>query len=512
VTVRRALLSTYDKTGLVAFAAGLHELGVELLASGGTARVLAADGLPVRPLGELTGFEDLLGHRVVTLHPAVHAGILARRDVSADLEELERHAIAPIDLVCVGLYPFERTVARQDVAPEEVIEQIDVGGPAMLRAAAKNHAHVVPVCRPADYEPVLVELRAAGELSPRTRRTLATRAFATTAAYDAAVARWFAPEPLPDRLVLSFSKRAYLRYGENPHQIGAYYAEDGARSHLLSNTEQLHGKELSFLNLYDLAAGRRLITEFEAPACVIIKHASPCGVALGDTVEEAYERAVAADPLSAFGMVCVLNRTVGEALAERLAERFVDVIFAPGYEGNAIEALVAKPDTRILAGRERRAQATTELDLKRVPGGLLVQEHDRVEDEREAMRVVCGSVAEARWDDLLFAWRVCKHVTSNAIVIVKEVQTIGIGAGQQSRVDSVRIAVEKAERFGHPLAGASLASDGLFPFPDGPQLALDRGVNAVIQPGGARNDEDVIDAVRGAGAAMVFTGRRHFRH
>jgi phosphoribosylaminoimidazolecarboxamide formyltransferase / IMP cyclohydrolase len=512
VTVRRALLSTYDKTGLAAFAAGLHELGIELLASGGTARVLVAEGLPVQSLGELTGFEELLGHRVVTLHPAVHGGILARRDVASDLEELDSYGFAPIDLVCVGLYPFERTVARPDVSPEEAIEQIDVGGPAMLRAAAKNYAFVVTVSRPEDYEPVLAELRSTGDVSARRRRALAIRAFATTAAYDAAVARWLTPDQLPERLVLSFTKVADLRYGENPHQSGAYYAEDGTRSHLLSQVEQLHGKELSFLNLFDLAAGRRLTRELEPPACAIIKHGSPCGVALGETVDEAYDRALAADPVSAFGMVCVLNRPVGAKLGERLATRFVDVLFAPAYDNAALEALTRKPGIRILRDLERRLPASTELDLKRVHGGLLVQEQDRDDVDRGAMRIVCGSLDDAGWDDLVFAWRVCKHVASNAIVIVKELRTIGIGAGQQSRVDSVRIAVEKADRFGHDLAGAALASDALFPFPDGPQLALDRGVKAVIQPGGAKNDDDVIEAVRAAGAAMIFTGRRHFRH
>ena len=276
--------------------------------------------------------------------------------------------------------------------------------------------------------------------------------------------------------------------------------------------EQLHGKELSYLNLYDLAAGRRLIEEFDGPACAIVKHASPCGVALGETIEEAYELALEADPLSAFGMVCVLNRPVSAALGERLAERFVDVLFAPGYDETALEALVVKPGTRILIDRERRAAGRTELDFKRVPGGLLAQESDRVVDRREDMRLVCGTLDDARWQALLFAWRVCKHVASNAIVVAGGLRTIGIGAGQQSRVDSVRIAIEKAERFGHVLEGAVLASDALFPFADGPALALDRGVTAIVQPGGAKNDADVIEAVRARGAAMVFTGRRHFRH
>jgi phosphoribosylaminoimidazolecarboxamide formyltransferase / IMP cyclohydrolase len=512
VTVRRALLSAYDKDGLAAFAGGLHRLGIELLASGGTARFLAGEGLPVRGLGELTGFEELLGHRVVSLHPAVHGGILARRNEPDDLADLERHGIEPIDLVCVNLYPFERTVSRLDVTPEDAIEQIDIGGPALLRGAAKNHDHVVPICRPEDYEPVLAELRSSGAVSVRTRRALATRAFATTAAYDAAIAAWLSPEQLPERLALAFTKHADLRYGENPHQAGAYYIEDGTRTHLLSRVDQLHGKELSYLNLYDLAAGRRLVRDLEGPACAIVKHASPCGVATAATIEEAYERALEADPLSAFGMVCVLNRPVSAALGERLAERFVDVLFAPGYDEIALEALVVKPGTRILIDRERRAPGRTELDFKRVPGGVLVQEPDTVVEGREEMRLVCGELDDAQWQALEFAWPVCKHVGSNAIVIASGTRTIGIGAGQQSRVDSVRIAIEKAGRFGHELVGSVLASDALFPFPDGPELALERGVAAIVQPGGAKNDEAVIDAVRARGAAMVFTGRRHFRH
>ena len=508
----RALLSTYDKTGLGAFAKGLVELGFELVASGGTASFLEDQGLTVTRVERLTEFPELLGGRVKTLHPRVHAGILARPDAGEDAGALDEHGIEPFDLVCVNLYPFEQAAERETLPELEAVELIDVGGPAMLRAAAKNFAHVAAVCRPADYEPVLAELRSSGGVSDRTRRVLAARAFVTTAAYDAAIAAWLADEPLPERLVHSFTKQADLRYGENPHQAGAYYAEDGARTHLLSRVEQLHGKELSYLNLYDLAAGRRLVDELDGPACAIIKHASPCGVAVAPTIDEAYERALEADPLSAFGMVCVFNRPVGAALGQRLAERFVDVLFAPGYDEPALEALLVKPGTRILLDRERRSPRGKQLDFKRVPGGLLVQESDTVFDAREEMRLVCGELDDTQWESLLFAWRVCKHVASNAIVVARGRQTIGIGAGQQSRVDSVRIALEKAERFRHELRGSVLASDALFPFADGPELALERGVAAIVQPGGAKNDAETIAAVRDAGAAMVFTGRRHFRH
>ena len=355
MTVRRALLSAWDKTGLAAFAEGLDRLDVELVASGGTARFLADAGLAATPVGDLTGFAEMLGHRVVTLHPAVHAGILARRDVAEDVADLEQHGIAPFDLVCVNLYPFEDTIARTGVTWEEAVEKIDIGGPALLRAAAKNHAHVVPVCRPDDYETVLQELRASGSVSEGTRRNLATRAFATTAAYDAAVAGWLGRGELaPETLVLAFDRALALAYGENPHQRGAYYAQRGARRHLLSRVEQRHGNPLSFNNLNDLAAARGLADELEGAACVIVKHANPCGVGLAGTIEEAYEKALACDPGSAYGGVIVVTKAVSAALGERLAQQFVEVLFAPGYDEQALEALVAKPGTRILDDVERR--------------------------------------------------------------------------------------------------------------------------------------------------------------
>jgi phosphoribosylaminoimidazolecarboxamide formyltransferase/IMP cyclohydrolase len=455
----------------------------------------------------------MLGGRVKTLHPHIHAAILARRDRDDDLATLDEHEIRPFDLVCVNLYPFTQVAAQHGVREEDAVEMIDVGGPSMLRGAAKNFAHCAPVCRPERYPSVLEELRSTGEISLGTRRALAAEAFATTASYEAAIARWFADvEAFPDTLVTAYTKVTDLRYGENPHQRGAYYAEDGARVHLLSRVEQLNGKELSLINLLDLSAARLLLREFALPACVIVKHANPCGVAVARTVEEAYERALACDPVSAFGMVCVVNRPVSTGLGESLADRFVDVLFAPDYDEQALEALRRKEATRILRDRERRGLPRAERDYKRVIGGLLVQDRDADIDDREGMQVACGDPDERTWGDLVFAWRVCKHVGSNAIVIAKDLATIGIGGGQTSRVDAVNLALEKAREHGHDLAGAVLASDAFFPFPDGPEAALAAGVTAIIQPGGSMRDEEVTEAVQAAGATMVFTGRRHFRH
>jgi phosphoribosylaminoimidazolecarboxamide formyltransferase/IMP cyclohydrolase len=360
---------------------------------------------------------------------------------------------------------------------------------------------------------VLAELREAGGLSLGTRRALAAEAFATTAAYEVAIAHWFADvEAFPETLVTAFTKVTDLRYGENPHQRGAYYSEQGARVHLLSRVEQLHGKELSLINLLDLSAARLMLREFALPACVIVKHANPCGVAVAGTIEEAYERALASDPVSAFGMVCAVNRPVTTGLGEALAERFIDVLFAPDYDEAALESLQRKEAIRILRDRERRGFPRGERDFRRVLGGVLVQDRDWDVDDREGMEVACGEITEDLWGDLVFAWRVCKHVGSNAIVIAKDLATIGIGGGQTSRVDAVRLALDKAREHGHDLQGAVLASDAFFPFPDGPRAALDAGVTAIIQPGGSRRDGDVTEAVRSAGASMVLTGRRHFRH
>jgi phosphoribosylaminoimidazolecarboxamide formyltransferase/IMP cyclohydrolase len=503
----------FDKTGLEELARGLDELGCELVASGGTAAFLAERELPVTRIESVTGFAEMLGHRVVTLHPAVHAAILARRDVPDDLADLAAHEIEPFDLVVVNLYPFAEVAGRHGVREEEAVEMIDIGGPALLRAAAKNFAHVAPVPDPERYPAVLTELREHGALSPATRRSLAAETFVVTAAYESAIAVWFADrEAFPQGIIPTFWKDRDLAYGENPHQRAAYYAEAGARRHLLTRVEQLHGRELSYNNLNDLSAARQLAEEFTLPACVIVKHANPCGVAVAGTIEDACERALGADPVSAYGGVVVLNRPVSAALGTRLAEHFVEVLFAPGYEDQALAALRKKEAVRILLSTERRNAPSGERDYRRVLGGLLAQDRDADVEDRDGMIAVCGEPNETDWGDLLFAWRVCKHVTSNAIVIAKDLRTIGIGAGQMSRVDAVRIAVEKARELGHDLAGAALASDAFFPFPDGPQLALDAGVTGIIQPGGSKRDAEVTAAVRAAGAAMIFTGRRHFRH
>jgi phosphoribosylaminoimidazolecarboxamide formyltransferase / IMP cyclohydrolase len=508
----RALISTYDKTGLDVFARGLADLGWELVASGGTATYLEELDLSVERVESLTEFPEMLGGRVKTLHPRIHAGILARRDNAEDVATLAEHEIAPFDLVCINLYPFEHVAAQKGVTELEAVEMIDVGGPSMLRGAAKNFSHVAPVCRPERYGFVLDELRSHGALSLETRRELAAEAFATTAAYEAAIATWFSErETFPETLVVALEKVLDLSYGENPHQRAAYYTERRARTHLLSRVEQLHGKALSFNNLNDLSAARMLAREFTLPACVIVKHANPCGVAVGATLGEAYERALASDPTSAYGGIVVLNREVDEALGEQLSEQFVEVLFAPGYSDGALDALRRRQSTRILLDRERRHDLDAR-HYKRVLGGLLVQDPDSDVEDREGWQVVCGSPDERQWGDLVFAWRVCKHVSSNAIVLAKDLATIGVGAGQMSRVDAVDIAVAKAAEHGHDMTGAVLASDAFFPFPDGPQIALDAGAAAIVQPGGSRRDEEVIDAVEKAGAAMVFTGRRHFRH
>jgi phosphoribosylaminoimidazolecarboxamide formyltransferase/IMP cyclohydrolase len=510
----RALISVYNKAGLESFARGLAELGWNLVASGGTADFLEREaGLDVERVEDLTGVTEMLGGRVKTLHPRIHAAILARRDDEDDVATLAAHEIEPFDLVCVNLYPFSDVAGRYGVREEEAVEMIDVGGPSMLRGAAKNFAHCAPVCRPEQYDALVEELRDSGRLSVETRRALAADAFATTAAYEAAIAHWFADvEAFPETLVMSYSKVTELRYGENPHQRGAYYAEQGARVHLLSRVEQVHGKELSLINLLDLSAARLMLREFALPACVIVKHANPCGVAVAGTIEEAYERALASDPVSAFGMVCALNRAVSPGLGEALAERFIDVLFAPDYDEPALDALQRKQAIRILRDKERRGFARGERDFKRVLGGLLVQDRDWDIEDREGMEVACGEPSEEMWGDLLFAWRVCKHVGSNAIVIAKELATIGIGGGQTSRVDAVKLALDKAREHGHDVNGAVLASDAFFPFPDGPKAALDAGVTAIIQPGGSKRDLDVTEAVLAAGGTMILTGRRHFRH
>jgi phosphoribosylaminoimidazolecarboxamide formyltransferase / IMP cyclohydrolase len=416
----------------------------------------------------------------------------------------------------VNLYPFEQVASRRGVPEQEVLENIDIGGPALIRAAAKNHAYTAAVVSPESYDAILDELgESGGKLSDRTRESLAMEAFSYTARYDAAISRWFAEreEDFPTHLPASFDKVLDLAYGENPHQRAAYYSEAGARSHLLSMVSKLHGRELSFNNLLDLDAGRRLLEDFELPAAAIIKHGGPCGCAVGGTAGEAFERALATDRMSAFGGVMCFNRPVDPGLAEQLNEMFVELVFAPGYEPGSLEVLQRKPNVRILDSSERRRTPVTEHDYKRVRGGLLVQDRDTGLELREEMQVVTErKPTEDEWGELLFAMRVCKHVRSNAIVMTKGLATAGIGAGQMSRLDSVRIAVDKAGAAGIDLSGSVMASDAFFPFPDGPQIAIAAGVTAIIQPGGAKRDPEVVEVCDAAGVSMVFTARRHFRH
>ena len=512
--IERALLSVYDKAGLGLFATGLRDLGVVLVASGGTRAVLTEQNLPVTEVSALTASPEMMGGRVKTLHPRIHAGILARRDEPDDVDALEENDIRPFDLVCVNLYPFGDIVARKDTTEEAAVEMIDIGGPAMLRAAAKNFVHVVPICSSEQYEFVLSELQSKGEISVTTRRELAAEAFAYTAAYEATIANWFADrESFPDKLIVPLRKVTDLSYGENPHQRGAYYVEAGARRHLLSRVDQLGGKALSFNNLNDLNAARLIIEESDMPACAIVKHANPCGVAVGGSAIEAYAKALASDPVSAFGGVVAVNRSIDSGLAEILSEQFIEVVIAPSFSDDALEILGRRGGLRILANEERRRQIPGERDYRRVLGGMLVQDVDSDLDERDAMKVAAGNApSEAEWGDLLFAWRVAKHVASNAIVLSKDLATIGIGGGQMSRVDAVKIAISKALEHGHDLRGSVLASDAFFPFADGPSAALDVGVVAIIQPGGSKRDAEVIEAVEKAGGRMVLSGRRHFRH
>lgn len=500
-----ALISVYDKTGVVDLARALVESGWRILSSGGTADALRTAGLTVTDVAELTGSGAVLGHRVVTLHPAVHAGILADLSNPEHVADLERLGIEPISLVVVNLYPF-------DTNPS--VELIDVGGPAMVRGAAKNHAHVGVVVRPDDYARVAETIRRDGELSDVLRRELAAIAFGVTRDYDAAIVDWLTEsgDVLPERLVLDAVNAQSLRYGENPHQQGARYRFVGATS-WWDEAVQHGGKELSYLNVYDTEAAWRLVNDFADPSCVIVKHANPCGVAsvadgaVSDGLAEAYVRANACDPVSAFGGIVALNGVVTAALATRLSEVFTEVVVAPGYEPDALEILTAKKNLRVLSGRPPAVLAR---DVRAVDGGLLVQTADVVNLDRSSWRVVTKvQPTAAQWDDIEFAWRVCAAVSSNAIVYVKDRQAFGIGAGQQNRLDSARIA---AERSAGRARGGVAASDAFFPFRDGLDAAAEAGITAVVQPGGSVRDDEVIAAADEHGIAMVFTGERHFRH
>ncbi len=522
IRVRRALVSVSDKTGVVDFGKTLASLGVEILSTGGTATALREAGIEVTDVSEFTGQEEILDGRVKTLHPRLHAALLARRDDPAHMDTLAAEGIEPIDLVAVNLYPFEQTIAREGVDARTAIENIDIGGPTMIRAAAKNHEGVAVVVKPEAYDAVCAELEeSGGEISATTRHWLANEAFAQTARYDAAISRWFGEsydEEFPEHLAVAYEKVLDLSYGENPHQRAALYSEAGARSHILSRVQKLHGKALSFNNVLDLDSARTLCADFEPPACVIVKHNNPCGVAIGESLGEAHRKARACDPMSAYGGVLAFNRPIDEEIAAELHATFVEVVIAPGYSDEALAVLTQKEPIRILSEEERRDPDPRERDYKKVLGGVLIQELDDEPDLRGSMEAVTQTKpTEGQWDDMLFAWTFCRRVRSNAIVIAKDGATLGIGAGQMSRVDSVRLAVEKCreargEEAEDLLAGSALASDAYFPFADGPELGIKAGVTAVIQPGGSIRDEEVVAACNALGVAMVFTRHRHFRH
>jgi phosphoribosylaminoimidazolecarboxamide formyltransferase/IMP cyclohydrolase len=512
VKVKRALVSVSDKADLEPFVRELVDLGVEVISTGGTARYLREAGLEVTGISEVTGFPEIMDGRVKTLHPAIHGGILADRAKPAHLQAIEELGIKPIDLVVVNLYPFEETVAQRGVTEAEAVENIDIGGPSMVRSAAKNFSGVGIVTDPADYSVVLTELKLNhAELSLETRRRLAAKAFHHTAHYDSAIARWFGEQEadFPEHLMLDLVKLQDLRYGENPHQRASWYSEAGPGGTLPAAVEQLHGQQLSFNNLLDLDSARRALEEFALPCCVIVKHNNPCGVAVAETVAAAYEKAVSCDPISAYGGVIVVNRPVDEALAKLLATNFIEVLWAPSYGDEAFKILTVKEGIRILTGQQNRDTCGA-FDMKRVYGGMLVQDWDCEVDQRENMQVVSTRTPnEAEWGDLLFAWRVAKHTKSNAIILVKDLMTVGVGAGQMSRVDSARLAVSRAQ---HPLEGCAVASDAFFPFPDSLEVCADAGATCVIHPGGSKRDDESLALAEARGMAMVITGRRHFRH
>jgi phosphoribosylaminoimidazolecarboxamide formyltransferase/IMP cyclohydrolase len=512
----RALLSVSDKTGLIEFARGLAALDWELVSTGGTARVLRDAGLAPRDVSELTGYPEMMDGRVKTLHPAVHGALLARRDIREHMAALDEHKIRPIDLVAVNLYPFRETVARKNVTPEQAIENIDIGGPSMLRSAAKNFESVWVLCDPNDYQRVLSALRA-GDHDADLRGLLAGKAYSHTAAYDAAISSWFAAQredKFPETIVVSFERAQKLRYGENPGQDAAFYTERPGGG--LAALKQRGGKELSFNNLLDLEGALLAVDPFsKETACAIVKHTTPCGLATGSSAFDAYKKALACDPVSAFGSVIAFTVPVDDATADAVSGLFVECIVAPSFSDGAVEILGRKKNLRVLEGRAMwgTGSGTTNLDYKRVRGGVLVQERAPIVIDDADWKVVTNrQPTEEEYRNLLFAWRAVASVKSNAIVLVRGGATIGIGAGQMSRVDAAFLAVHKAQTAGHETAGSALGSDAYFPFRDGVDQAADAGVQAIVQPGGSVRDAEVIAAANERGLAMVFTGKRQFRH
>jgi phosphoribosylaminoimidazolecarboxamide formyltransferase / IMP cyclohydrolase len=523
MAVERALISVFDKTGIVEFAKRLAAARIEILSTGGTSKLLREGGVAVRDVSDFTGWPEMLGGRVKTLHPKVHGGLLFRRNHTEDQKQAAEHGIAPIDLVVVNLYPFEATAAKANLTAEELIENIDIGGPTMLRSAAKNFESVTVVTDPADYERVAAELESSRETSLATRLELARKVFATTSRYDGMITTELerlsaasghvalGEKPLlPERVHIALRRQQELRYGENPHQAAALYVPAGHAPSGLAAAKQLQGKELSYNNFVDLEAARSLAAEFRQPAAVIIKHNNPCGTAERETLLDAYRKALAGDPVSAFGGVLAFNRVVDAATAEEVAKLFVECIAAPGFDEKAKTIFAAKKNLRLLELPPGGLDPERELQLKRIFGGMLVQQPDLGELQDAELRTVTKRVPTAEeMHTLRFAWKVSKHVKSNAIVFARESATLGIGAGQMSRVDSVKLAVMKAQA---PLQGSVVASDAFFPFPDGVEEAAKAGATAVIQPGGSVRDNDVIAAADRLGLAMVFTGMRHFLH
>ncbi|MEM1688885.1 MAG: bifunctional phosphoribosylaminoimidazolecarboxamide formyltransferase/IMP cyclohydrolase [Candidatus Hadarchaeales archaeon] len=505
--IKRALVSVYNKTGIVDFCKELQKLGIEIISTGRTAKLLRENGIRVLEVSEITKFPEMLDGRVKTLHPKIHGGILAIRDKDEHIRQIREQGIEPIDLVVVNLYPFEEVVAK-GASLEEAIENIDIGGPAMVRSAAKNYKYVGVIVDPEDYPKILEEIRNTGELSEKTREMLAVKAFLHTARYDAIISNYlgsvFEYGDFPEIFNLSYRKIAMLRYGENPHQRGVLYSDGSKKG--IANAEFLQGKELSYNNLLDAEAGWKLVNEFKEPAAVIIKHGNPCGVACASDLQEAYSKAYECDPVSAYGGIVAVNGKVTPPLAEKIISVFLEVLCAPDYDKEALKILEKKPNLRVL----RVSGDFERIGIRQISGGLLVQDEDLVDLKPEELKVVTKKKPGTKeLEDLLFAWKVVKHVKSNAIVLAKDKQTVGIGAGQMSRVDSTEIAIRKA---GERSKGSVLASDGFIPFPDTVQKAAEAGVTAIIQPGGSIRDQQIIDAADDLGISMVFTGIRHFRH
>jgi len=517
--IQRAIISVSDKEGISNFAKGLKELDIEILSTGGTAKRLRDAGIDVIDIAEFTGSPEILGGRVKTLHPKMHGGILALRDEETHVAQMKEHDIEPIDMVVVNLYPFEEVIKKEDVDLSEAIENIDIGGPTMLRSAAKNYQHVTIVTHPEDYKDLLKEMKKnKGAVSPETNFRLAVKAFSYVARYDGAISNFLGGIELdggsnkfPPSLTLHLEKKMKLRYGENPHQDGAFYVMSDVREPSISNSDQLQGKELSLNNIYDTDAAFEAVKDFSETACVVVKHNNPCGVATDESVMEAFLKAKACDPVSAFGGIVAFNTEVDEATASELAGMFLEVIIAPGYSDKALEVLSGKGNLRVMKSPTLNSKTKPGLDFKKVVGGALIQDRDSgIEDDFKNMKVETKrQPTDEELEALKFAWKVCKHVKSNAIVFSRKGQTVGIGAGQMSRVDSVKLATMKAQI---PTEGAVMASDAFFPFRDGIDEAAKAGIKAIVQPGGSIRDKDIIEACDEHGIAMVFTGFRHFKH